>query len=371
MSAMSRRERRRFLTQAAAAGAALASGAVAPALAQSRQQWTMVTAWPKEVPLFPAAAERLARRIGELSQGQLTVRVLHGGELVPASQTFDSVAGGQAELGYDLAANQTGKHRAFAFFSSVPFGFTAPEMTAWIAYGGGQALWDELCAPHGVSPFLCGNAGTQYFGWFKRELRTPEDLRGLRMRILGLGAEVLRRLGGTPAAVPGAECVAALRSGELDGAEWYAPDQDLALGLHEAAKLYYGPAFHRPGLAIALVVNRKAQEALSPGLRRVLAAAAAAENGELYAEATQRSATALATLVSAHRVEPRRVPNELMVALGNASGAVLAEERERADQLGKRVFESFLRMRRLAIPFARQGELAFDQARTLAFKFID
>lgn len=372
---MAARERRGFLKRAGAAGvagAALAAAALArPALGQGRLQWSMVTAWPKDFPVFAAAAERLARRIGELSDGRLSVRVLPGGELVPAAQTFDAVAAGQADMGHDVASSQFAKNRAFAFFASMPFGFTAPEMNAWIAHGGGQALWDELCLPLGVQPFLCGNAGTQYLGWFKREIRAPEDWRGLRMRIGGLGAEVIRRLGATPTAVPGAELAAALRAGEIDAAEWFGPEQDLALGLHDAAKLYYGPAFHRPGLALQLVVNRARLATLPADLRRIVAAAAAAENGEVYAEATQRNAVALDALVSRHAVQPRRLPNDAMVALGNASGIVMAEERERADALGKRMFESFLRMRKLVMALGRQGEPAFDEARALAYKFIE
>jgi len=362
-------DRRKFLRRA---GAALAAGALArPALSQGRLEWSMVTAWPKAFRVFAAAAERLARRIGELSDNRLIVRVLPGGELVPAAQAFDAVASGQADMAHDTASNQFAKNRAFAFFASVPFGFTAPEMNAWIAYGGGQALWDEACAPLGVRPLLCGNAGTQYLGWFKREIRGPDDLRGLKMRIAGLGADVLRRLGAAPSAVPGAELAAALRSGEIDAAEWFGPDQDLALGLHEAAKLYYGPAFHRPGLALQLIVNRAKFDALPPDLRRIVAAAAAAENGDVYAESTQRNAAALDTLVTQHAVQPRRLANEAMLAIGNAAGTVMLEERERADALGKRVFESFLRMRRIVMALGRQGEPAFDEARALAYKFIE
>lgn len=366
---MSAKHRRKFLKAAVSAGAAAALAR--PALGQARLQWSMVTAWPKDFPLFAAAAERLARRVGELSDGRLTVRVLHGGELVPAAQAFDAVASGQAELGHDTAFNQFAKNRAFAFFASMPFGFTAPEMNAWIAFGGGQALWDELCRPLGVQPFPCGNAGTQYLGWFRRELRGPDDLKGLKIRIAGYGAEVLRRLGAAPSAVPGNEIAAALRSGEIDAAEWFAPDQDLALGLHEAAKLYYGPAFHRPGLALQLVANRARLEALPADLRRILAAAAAIENGELYAEATQRNAAALETLIARHGVQARRVPNEAMIALGNTTGLAMAEERERADALGKRIFESFLRTRRAMMTLGRQGEPAFDEARSLAYKFVE
>lgn len=371
---MAAQDRRKFL-KGALAGTGASAGAAAmlarPALGQTRLQWIMVTAWPKDFPLFAAAAERLARRIGELSEGRLTVRVLPGGELVPAAQAFEAVASGEAELGHDTAFNQFAKNRAFAFFASMPFGFTAPEMNAWIAYGGGQALWDELCRPLGVQPFPCGNAGTQYLGWFRRELRGPDDLKGLKMRIAGYGAEVLRRLGATPSAVPGGEIAAALRSGEIDAAEWFAPEQDLALGLHDAAKLYYGPGFHRPGFALQLVANRAKLEALPADLRRIVAAAASIESGELYAEATQRNAAALETLTTTHGVQARRVPNEAMVALGNAAGLAMAEERDRADPLGKRVFDSFLRMRKIAMALGRQGEPAFDEARSLAYKFIE
>ncbi|MCW5770477.1 MAG: ABC transporter substrate-binding protein [Rhodospirillaceae bacterium] len=366
---MRAKERRRFLT---GAGAALAAGAVArPAIAQGRRQWTLVTAWPKDFPVFAAAAERLAARIGAASGERLTVKVLPGGELVPAARTFDAVAGGQAEMGHDIASSQTGKHRAFAFFAAIPFGLTADEMHAWLSFGGGQALWDELCAPFGVKPFPGGNAGAQPLGWFKREVQRAEDFRGLKMRIQGLGAEVLRRLGAVPSAVPGGEIAAALRGGEIDAAEWYGPAQDLALGLQEAAKLYYGPSFHRPGLALELVVNRARYEQLPADLRAIVGAAAAAGHADIQAEATRRAAEALAALTARHAVVPRRLGNEVMAALGAASGAVLAEERERADPLGKRIFESFLQARKLALPLARFGEPAFAEARALAYKYID
>lgn len=363
--------RRKFL-KAGAAGAALAAGTLArPALAQGRLQWTMITAWPAAFPVFAAGAERLARRIGEASAGRLTIRVLPAGELVPAARNFDAVAGGQAEMAHDIAANQVDKHRALAFFAAVPFGFTASELEAWVRAGGGQALWDEVCAPHGVKPFLCGNAGTLPLGWFKRDIQRGEDFRGLKMRIGGLGADVLRRLGATPSAIPGSEIAAALRAGEIEAAEWFGPAQDLALGLNEAAKLYYGPAFHRPGLALELIVNRAKFDALPADLRGLVAAEIASANGDIRAEATHAAATALAALTARHGVQPRRLSNEAMTVLGNASGLVMAEERDRADALGKRVFDSFLAMRRLTLPLARIGEAAFGEARALAYKYID
>ncbi len=364
--------RRRSILKAAAAAGAFAGAALArPAIAQGRLEWSMVTAWPKGFPVQAASAERLARRIGTLSDGKLTIRIFAGGELVPAPQCFDAVADGRADIAHDIGFNHFAKTRMAAFFAAIPFGLTDGELGAWIGFGGGQPLWDELYAPFNIKPLLAGMAGTQAFGWLRRDIRAVEDLRGLKLRLAGFAPDVLRRLGAVPTAVPGDELVAALRGGDLDGAEWYGPAQDLALGLYEAASLHLGPAVLRPSLALSLLVNKRRHDALPDDLRRAIAAAAAAEAAESAWEAQQRAAEAFEVLVSRHGIQPRRLPNEVLAALGNAAGQMLADERERADALGRRIFDSYLRVRKLAVPLARFGEQPFYEARALAYKFIE
>lgn len=364
--------RRRSILKGAAAAGALAGAALArPAIAQGRVEWSMVTAWPKGFPVHAASAERLARRIGALSDGKLAVRIFAGGELVPAPQCLDAVADGRADLAHDIGFNHLSRTRMAAFFAAIPFGLTDGELAAWIGFGGGQPLWDELYAPFNIKPFLAGMAGTQAFGWLRRDIRGADDLRGLKLRAAGLAPDVLRRLGAVPTAVPGDELVAALRGGDLDGAEWYGPAQDLALGLYEVASLHLGPAVLRPGLGLTLLVNKRRHDALPEELRRVIAAAAAAEAAESAAEAQQRAAEALEVLVSRHGIQPRRLPNEVLAALGNAAGQMLADEREKADALGRRLFDSYLRARKLAVPLARFGEQAMLDARALTYKYVD
>ena len=226
---------RRNLTRAgiAQAGALGLAGALsAPALAQSGKiRWRMVTSWPKRLPGPGTSAERVAERIGTLSGGRLEISVAAAGEVVPALEVLDAVGSGVAEMGHSAAFYWQGKEPAAAFFTTVPFGLLPNEHVAWIDAGGGQALWDELYAPFGVKPFMAGNTGTCMGGWFRREIKSRDDVRGLKLRSLGLGGEVYRRLGAIPQTTAPGEILVALQSGLIEGAEFVGPGSDIALGL--------------------------------------------------------------------------------------------------------------------------------------------
>ncbi|MDD3444514.1 MAG: TRAP transporter substrate-binding protein DctP, partial [Zavarzinia sp.] len=277
---------------------------------------------------------------------------------------------GQGRNGYDASYYHIGKHRQTAFFTTVPFGLTANEMSAWIHWGGGQELWDELYAGFGLKPFLAGNTGTQMLGWYKRELKTADDYKSLKVRMAGLGGEVVKKLGATVVVVPASEIFQSLQNGTVDAAEWTGPYNDQSLGLNQVAEYYYGPGFQEPSAALELLVNRKLYDELPDDLKAIVAAAAQAAHDDMWAEYALRNGEALASMIS-KGVKVARVPNELMVALGTASGEVLAEEREKADAIGKKIFASFLKARSPLSAYTRIGEQAMANARALAYKYIE
>mgnify|MGYP000618848531 FL=1 len=217
---------RRYLLLAAGLLAALgltgcdkdkpAAAAAAPA---QTYHWKMVTAWPKNYPGLGTGAERLAERVKVMSGGRLTIKVYAAGELVPAMEVFDSVSRGTTELGHGAAYYWKGKVPTAQFFTSVPFGLSTSEMNAWLSRGGGQALWDEAYAPYGVKPLPAGNSGMQMGGWFNREIESLDDLKGLKIRMPGLGGEVLSRLGATPVNLPGSEVFTSLQTGAIDASD--------------------------------------------------------------------------------------------------------------------------------------------------------
>ena len=191
---------------------------------------------------------------------------------------------------------------AAAFFTTVPFGLTPGEHVAWIDAGGGQALWDELYAPFGVKPFMGGNTGVCMGGWFRREMRSLADVRGLKLRTLGLGGEVYRRLGATPQTTPPAEILVSLQSGVIDGAEFVGPGTDIALGLYRVAPFYYYPGFNKPNGTGECIVSLKAWNALSDEHKAIIAHACATEANYALAEMERLNAQALAALVDEHKV---------------------------------------------------------------------
>ena len=275
--------RRRFLKTAAAGGAALAGASAlpAPAIAQGRFEWRMVTCWPRNLPAIGVGAQRIADSVAEMSGGRLTIRLYAAGELVPAFEAFDAVRDGVADCCHDAPYYWIAKHGAIPFFCSVPGGFTPPEHNAWILYGGGQALWDELYAGFGLRGFLAGTGGPNMGGWFRKEIGAVEDLDGLNMRIPGLGAEVLNRLGVIAVNMSGQEVLPALQTGAIDAAEWAGPYNDLALGLYKVAPYYYGPGVHEPRLR-----GRGARERVEPvaGRRPARADQPPAPRGQLVVE---------------------------------------------------------------------------------------
>jgi TRAP-type mannitol/chloroaromatic compound transport system substrate-binding protein len=363
-------QRRDFLT-GSVTGLALGAGAAYGALGQqtkigpsgpanigNRVQWRMITAWPENFPGLGTSAVRLAQRITAMSDGRLTIKVYPAGTVVPALGTFDAVAQGTAEMGHGAAHYWQGKSKSFNFFAAVPFGMTATELTAWIHHGGGQALWDEGYAKFGLKSFLAGNTGVQMGGWFRKEINSIEDFRGIKMRMPGLGGEVLRRVGATAENLAGGDVFAALSSGRIDATEWAGPWNDLALGFYRITKNYYWPGFHEPGSGIECMVNKAKYDALPSDLQAIIATACRAEAETMLAEYNRRNAESLKILIEKHGVQIRRFPSDVMTALGKASVEVLAEL-ENADDLTRRTYHAFVGFRDAAIGWSKLAEQGY------------
>src|SRR3954464_3973583 len=274
---------RRKLVQSGATGVLGAVASPSLALAQTKR-WRMVTSWPKRLPGPGMSAERVAERIGSMSGGRLQIAVHAAGEVVPAFEVLDAVGGGVAEIGHAASFFWQGKQPAAAFYTTVPFGLTPHEHVAWVEAGGGQALWDELYRPFGVKPFMGGNTGVCMGGWFRREIASREDVRGLKIRALGLGGEVFRRLGATPQTTPPAEILSSLQSGLIDAAEFVGPGSDIALGLYRVAPFYYAPGFNKPNGTGECIVSLNAWNGLDSELKSIVAHACAVEANFALAE---------------------------------------------------------------------------------------
>ena len=356
--------RRREFLGAGGIAAAAGLGRLRRSDAEEPLRWKMVTAWPKNFPGIGTGAEFLARTIGEMSGGRLQVQVYGAGELVPAFEVFDAVSQGAAQMGHSVSYYWQGKNPAFHFFSALPFGMTANEMNSWLYKGGGMELWEEAYAPFDIVPLVAGNSMVQMGGWFKREIHRLEDLQGLRMRIPGLGGEVLRRVGVTPVVLSGKELLVALQTGAIDATEWTGPWNDLAFGLHRAAKYYYYPGWHEPGATIEVIVNEQAFEELPSDLQKIVEVASRAINQDMLDEFMARNNAALKTLVEEHNVELRRLPDEVLLKLKEISEEVMDELANR-DPLTKRIVTSYREFQTEVSQWTAIAEEAYFHARDL------
>ncbi|HMB60178.1 MAG TPA: TRAP transporter substrate-binding protein [Xanthomonadales bacterium] len=317
-------DRRKFVTTTSLAGAAgllaacskpdagSAGAQVSTAPKAERFEWKMVTTWPRDFPGLGTGVNRFAESVEQLSNGRLKIKVYGGNELVPPFEVFDAVQQGTAEMGHGASYYWKGRIPATQIFSGVPFGMTSHELNGWYFFGGGLEIYQEAYAPHGVIPFVMGNTGVQMGGWFNKEINGVSDLAGLKMRIPGLGGEVLKRAGGTPVNVPGSELFTALQSGTIDAAEWIGPYNDLAFGLFRAAKYYYYPGWQEPGTGLECLINAEAWASLPPDLQEMVKIACKAGTLDVYSEFEAMNGAALQTLVEEHGVELRAFPDEVL-----------------------------------------------------------
>jgi len=344
-------------------GLALLGAVAAPAVARAQTlRWRMVTSWPKRLPGPGMSAERVAERISALSGGRLQITVQAAGEVVPAFEVLDAVGGSVAEMGHTAAFYWQGKQPAAAYYTTVPFGLTPMEHVAWVDAGGGQALWDELYAPFGVKPFMGGNTGVCMGGWFRRELKSLDDLKGLKIRSLGLGGEVYRRLGATPQTTPPGEILTSLQSGVLDGAEFVGPGTDIALGLYRVAPLYYGPGFNKPNGTGECLINLKVWEGLAGDLKAIIAHACAAEASFALSEMERLNAQALAALTERNNVRLMSFSADMVRAARRQAADILAELAGRSD-IARRINDSYAEFRSRTAAWSRVSLKAVLDAR--------
>jgi TRAP-type mannitol/chloroaromatic compound transport system substrate-binding protein len=334
------------------------------AVAQDRQtfEWRMATTWPPNFPGLGTGASELARMIESCSGGRLKIKVYGANELVPAFEVFDAVSGGTAEMGHGAAYYWKGKIPCASFFAAVPFGLTVTEMNGWFYFGGGLELWQEAYAPFGVIPRPGGNSGTQMGGWFRREINSLDDLKGLKMRIPGIAGEVLERAGGTPVTLPGGEIFTALETGAIDATEWIGPYNDMAFGLYKAAKYYYYPGWHEPGTCLEAIINQKAFEGLPADLQEIVLTCCHAVNERMNAEFMARNSEALQTLINEHGVILKKFPDAVMKKLRELSEEVIAAGAAR-DPLYARVFESYSAYQKRSAAYLQVAELPYLLAR--------
>ena len=339
-------DRRSFLKNSTiGGGAAAASTLAAPGVAQGRTTCVIVSTWPRGFPGLGTGAERLAARIEEATDGAIAVEYYAAGERVGPFDSFDEVASGNAQAMHAADYYWKGKHPAFAYATAVPFGLNYAEQNAFIHNLGGQALWDEVGDEFGIKGFLAGNTGVQMGGWFNTEINSPDDFRGLRMRIPGIGGDMMSRMGVSVVSLPGGQIYENLVSGAIDATEWVGPWNDFFMNLHQAARYYYWPGVHEPGASLSLSFNKSWLTSLPKWQQLVIEACCTEENDKLMAEFNANNGTYLARLIEDHGVELRRFNEDVYDAFGEAAAETFEEIRAHSD-LANRMHEAFVAARR-------------------------
>ena len=357
-------KRRQFVgSLAAAAGLAACSRQQDGGQAQASRcgetfEWSIATSWPPKYPGLGIAVNNLADRIAAASGGRLKLKVYAAGELVPAFEAFDAASRGIVEMGHDASYYHKGKIPAAQFMTAIPFGMTFMEMNAWLYYGGGLELWRELYEPLNLVPLPCGNTGVQMGGWFNKEINSIGDLKGLKMRIPGLGGEVFRRAGGTPVTLPVSEIFTSLQTGAIDATEWVGPYNDITNGFHTVAKYYYYPGWQEPAPALQAYVNRAAWESLPPDLQSIIEISCQAVTTDMQAEYSYGNAVALEQLMQDPNVELRQFPDDVLQYLKSISQEIV-EEMAAEDPMAAKIYKSWSSFLAKSIPNQRITEQAF------------
>lgn len=354
--------RRKFVSGSLAAGVAGASLAF-PSIAKAQQKftWKMTSAYPKGSPFYmdgPGSATDLAKRINEMSDGRLRIQVFGAGELIPALEGFDAVRSGTVEMNHANSYFWTGKTFAAQYFTAVPFGLNFQGVNGWLYDGGGINLWNEVYAPFGLVAMPCGNTGVQMTGWFKKEIKSVADLKGLKMRIPGLAGKVYSNLGVDVKLLPGGEIFPALERGVIDAAEFVGPFQDRKLGLNKAAKYYYTTGWHEASTVSELLINKAAWQKLPKDLQAVVSNAAAACNVISEAWCQRNNAEAMHDLVKNQGVIARPLPDAVIAALRAETDKVLAEAVAK-DALTKKVHDSYMAYKAKYEAWSEYSETAY------------
>ena len=300
--------RRKIITAMASAPIALAT----PAIAQTKIKWRMVTSWAENLPGPGVTAKRLADSITNMSGGRLEVQLYAANKIVPPLEVFDAVQNKTAQMAHTAPLFWGGKIPAAPLFTAAPFGLTPTEHITWINHGGGQEIWDKLYEPFGIKPFMAGNTGSQMGGWFKKQIFGVDDLKGLRIRMPGLGGEVMRRLGAAPITLPPNEILTALQSGVIDATEFLGPAADFAMGFYRVAKYYYSPGWHEPNGTAEALVSINELNKLPDDLKEIVKHACHAQNIFGLAESEWQNAAQLKILTEEKNVMLKDYPEDII-----------------------------------------------------------
>jgi TRAP-type mannitol/chloroaromatic compound transport system substrate-binding protein len=354
-------QRRSFLKGAGTVGAGLAAAtAVGPAIAQSGPEvrWRLASSFPKSLDTIYGAADTISKTVSEATGGRFQIQVFAGGELVPPFGVVDAVQNGTVECAHTAGYYFFGKDPTFAFCCAVPFGLNARQQSAWMLQGGGLELMRDFLKDYNIINFPAGNTGAQMGGFFRKEINTVDDLKGLKLRVGGFAGTVLARLGAVPQQIAGGDIYPSLEKGTIDAAEWVGPYDDEKLGLAKVAKFYYYPGWWEGGPEMDLFVNQAAYAALPKEYQTILAAACASANADMLARYDVGNPTALRRLVAAG-VQLRPFSRDIMNAAWKAANEVYAETAD-ANPRFKKVYEPWKAFRDEQVLWFRVAEQNFD-----------
>ena len=357
---------RRYFVRASGLVGVLAAGAAPAVHAQATVRWRLASSFPKSLDTLFGAADTFAKKVGELSGGRFTISTHAGGELMPPLSVVDGVQAGTVELCHTAPYYFFGKDETFALGCAIPFGLNSRQMTAWMVEGNGQKLMREFYRKYNIISFPGGNTGAQMAGWFRKEVRSLEDIKGLKFRIGGFGGKVIERLGGVPQNIPGGEIYSALEKGTIDAAEFVGPYDDQRLGFNKVAPYYYYPGWWEGGPQIDFFVNTKAYESLSAENKAIIECAASVAHVDMQAKYDVRNPAALKQLVAGGS-KLFRFPKDLMEAAFKESLALYSEISQR-NPAWKKIYEDFAAFRRdqnLWFRFTKAGFDDFMQAQKL------
>jgi TRAP-type mannitol/chloroaromatic compound transport system substrate-binding protein len=351
-------ERRSFVRGAGLAGV-LAAG-IAPAVhAQATIRWRLASSFPKSLDTIYGSAEVFSKAVSDLSGGKFQISVHPGGELMPAFGVVDGVQNGTVEMAHTAPYYFFGKDDTFAIGGAIPFGLNSRQMTAWMYEGNGTKLMREFYAQYNIVSYSGGNTGAQMGGWFRKEIKTLADMRGLKFRVGGFAGKVIERLGGVPQNIPGGEIYQALEKGTIDAAEWIGPYDDLKLGFNKVAPFYYYPGWWEGGLELAFYINDKALNGLSAEYKAIIEAASAVAHVETQAKYDARNPGALKQLV-AQKAQLKPFPKDVMDAAFNESMALYSELSAK-NANWKKIYTDYANFRRDQNLWFRFTEAQFDR----------
>ena len=353
-------QRRKFMT-----GAGLAAMLpIAPAQAAPNEssqlpaiRWRLASSFPKSLDTIYGAVETLSRRVAALTGGKFQIRVFAGGELVPGLQVLDAVGNGTAECGHSAGYYYVGKNMALAFDTALPFGLTARQQNAWMLAGGGLEAMRKVYAQYGVMQFPGGNTGTQMGGWYRREIKSLADLKGLKIRIPGIGGKIMARLGAVPQTLPGGEIYPALERGAIDAAEWVGPYDDEKLGFYKIAPHYYYPGWWEGGPQLSFYVNLKQWQALPEMFRQAFEVATFETNQLMLAQYDAKNSPALLRLVG-QGVKLHPFPKDVMLAARRAAFE-LYEEEAKANPVFNEIYRPWKTFRDTEFQWFKVAEAAY------------